>query len=380
MTYIKYHPVNWIDGMRINKDHFIASENALSDKIHRAAGYSLNDINYGILPPFSGIESSLKITTEIDARDILHVRLNTCQAITRGGIFIDIHQASGDQASFNLPILEASVDLQNPQFDNYYLVLTVDPFKRVPAGEADPEENPPRNPFAIPEYKLNLIPPVNINTYQIGVHFLVIGHLKIVEKKAQLTDEYIPPCSQVRSHPALIDLHDRITNFLIMMEKNTLEVIGKIHLKRQKSTLSATVLDFNENLLVFLSHQVSEHKWILIHQPPVYMLESISRFSRLMMNLTESYPHEYKEEMINYYSDWCNLRQGEFEEMLTRALNAVYVHENIKETIIPLLKFMEVISFLYKTLSGLEYIGKPKELGVYIKEEIKTKRPLFTED
>jgi hypothetical protein len=98
------------------------------------------------------------------------------------------------------------------------------------------------------------------------------------------------------------------------------------------------------------------------------------------MNVTDSFPDEYREEMINYYSDWCNLKQGEFEEILKKALAFEYVHENIKETIIPLLKFMDMMSLLYKTLVGLEYIGKPRELGVYIKEEVKTKRPLFTDD
>lgn len=380
MTYLKYHPVNWIDGMRINKDHFIASENALLERIQWGAGSSINNFNYGILPPFDDGETSLKITTEVDARNILHARLNSCKAITRGGILIDILHVSGDHSEYNLPIIETTMDMQKPEFDSYFLVLTVDPFNRVPSGEADPDENPPRNPFVSPEYKLNLIPTVNISTSKLGQHFLVIGIINIVENKAQLTEGYIPPCSNVRSHPALIDLHDQITNFLVNLEKGDLEIIRKIHTKRQKSTLSGSVLDFNEKLLVFLSKQIPEHKWILINMPPVFMLESLAHLARLIMNITESYSHEDKEEMINYFSDWCNLRQGEFEEMLMKTMNIKYIHENIQETIKPTLNFMKVISFLYETLRNLEYIGKPKELGVYIKEEVKTKRTFFAED
>jgi hypothetical protein len=380
MTYSKYLPVNWIDGMRINKDHFIASENALSEQIQWAAGSALSGINYGLLPPFDDMESSLKITSEIDAKDIFHVRINTCKAVTRGGIFIDIYNATGDRAELNLSFTETTLDLQNPSSESYYLVLTVDPFKRIPAGEANPDENPPRNPFVIPEYTLNLVASENADATKLGRHYLVLGVLKISENKPQFVENYIPPCSHVRSHPALIDLHNQITNFIINLEKNSLEIIRKIHTKKQKSTLSNSVLDFNEKLLIALSRLIPEHKWIHLHLPPVYMLESIVHLARLVMNITESYSHENKEEMINYYSDWCNLRQGEFEEMLMKAMNAKYIHENIRETIVPLIKFMEVITFLYETLRGLEYIGKPKELGVYIKEEVKTKRTFFAED
>jgi len=380
MTYSKYLPVNWIDGMRINKDHFIASENALAEQIQWAAGYTLSSINYGLLPPFEDMEDSLKITSEVDAKDIFHVRLNTCKAVTRGGIFIDIYQRSGDRAGLDLSLAEAILDLQKPASDSYYLVLTVDPFKRVPTGEANPDENPPRNPYVIPEYSLNLVVADSADTSKLGRHYLVIGILKIADKKPQFVENYIPPCSQVRSHPALIDLHNQITNFLVNLERNSLEIISKIHTKRQKSTLSASVLDFNEKLLISLSRLIPEHKWIHLYLPPVYMLESIAHLARLIMNVTESCSHENKEEMINYFSDWCNLRQGEFEEMLMNAMNARYIHEDIRETIAPMLKFIEVITFLYDTLRGLEYIGKPKELGVYIKEEVKPKRTFFAED
>jgi hypothetical protein len=308
------------------------------------------------------------------------VRLNTCRAITKGGIFIDIHQRSGDRTGLDLSMAEANLDLQNPSTESYYLVLTVDPFKRVPEGEANPDENPPRNPFVIPEYSLNLVASDNADTSKLGRHYLVIGIIKLADKKPQFVENYIPPCSQIRSHPVLLDLHNQITNFLVNLEKNSLEIIGKIHTKRQKSTLSESVLDFNDKLLISLSRLIPEHKWIHSSLPPVYMLMSIAYLSRLIMNVTESYSHENKEEMINYFSDWCNLRQGEFEDMLMKAMNVKYIHEDIRQTINPLLRFIEVINFLYETLRGLEYIGKPKELGVYIKEEVKPKRSFFAED
>jgi hypothetical protein len=388
MTKSKYLPVNWIDGMRISKDHFIASENAMTERIHQAGVITLNRFNYGLLAPVSDSDISLKITTEIDARNLLHVRLNTCWAVTRGGIFIDISHVTGDQSVFELPLNEATLDIEGAKDDNYYIILTVNPFLRVPAGQADPEENPPRNPYIIPEYKLDIVPAQNITASAIGGNYLVIGHLTVKDKKSELSDSFIPPCTQVRSHPALIDLHDKILHFLTDLERDSLEIISKVYMKRQKSTLSETVLSFNKQLIVFVSQQVSVHKWTMLDLPPVYMLESVSRLSRIIMNITQSYTREYKEEMVNYYSDWCNLRQGEFMEILSGALKVNYLHENIRETITPLMNFIKMISEIYKTMAGLDYIGKLKDVTFAITEkikdeekvELKKKRPSIYQD
>jgi hypothetical protein len=212
------------------------------------------------------------------------------------------------------------------------------------------------------------------------MHFMVLGVVTVKDNQARLIEEYIPPCSSVRSHPALMDFHDKVSSFFNKTEKDIITIIKKIHIKKQQSTLSESVHTLAYQLLNFLSNHILEHKWINIDLPPVITVESVARFTRLMRNTIESMSPEHKEEMINYFSDWCNLRQGEFEELLVTTINHRYDHEDIAISLKEQNKFMEVITELFDTLGGLEYIGKRKETQIFVKEEQKPKRSFLADD
>ena len=38
---IKYNPVNWVDGMKISRNHFVDFENAVHDHLRDATGINL---------------------------------------------------------------------------------------------------------------------------------------------------------------------------------------------------------------------------------------------------------------------------------------------------------------------------------------------------
>ena len=45
----KYHRVNWIDGMKINKNHFIQQDNAGMEATHEAVSLQLSSLRYGLV-------------------------------------------------------------------------------------------------------------------------------------------------------------------------------------------------------------------------------------------------------------------------------------------------------------------------------------------
>ena len=47
--YPKHFPVNWIDGMKINKGHFIAQDNAWTDALQEVGALTTSPIRFGIL-------------------------------------------------------------------------------------------------------------------------------------------------------------------------------------------------------------------------------------------------------------------------------------------------------------------------------------------
>ena len=58
---LKHFPVNWIDGMKINKNHFLQQERAFVDQLKDITSLGLHQNNYGLLPPYFGKGSSIKI-------------------------------------------------------------------------------------------------------------------------------------------------------------------------------------------------------------------------------------------------------------------------------------------------------------------------------
>ena len=73
--------------------------------------------------------------------------------------------------------------------------------------------------------------------------------------------------------------------------------------------------------------------------------------------------------MLNYIQDWSNLKQGEFEEMLVRAIEYKYDHDDISKSINGLAPFVNSISKVFNTLSNLDFIGKKKDRQIFVKEQ-----------
>jgi len=77
-----HHKVNWVDGMKINKNHFIDMENAMVSAQHSSNSNNLTPISFGLLPTLSKDQNSIDMTISIDGQSTIHVDINTCRAIT----------------------------------------------------------------------------------------------------------------------------------------------------------------------------------------------------------------------------------------------------------------------------------------------------------
>src|SRR6478752_4491344 len=147
----KYLAVNWADGMKVNKDHFVSTENFVVDNLRDVAYIHVNQLNFGLLPPLSGSGALLSDYEVIKtATNQLQIRINHCQAITTGGVRISI---MGDGIVENVDVAgldeNEMIDETNNNADNaqkLYVVIVVDPFKRSLHGHPDPEEIPIRHP------------------------------------------------------------------------------------------------------------------------------------------------------------------------------------------------------------------------------------------
>jgi hypothetical protein len=375
---LKYFRVNWENGMNISKEHFVQQDNAFTDSLNDGRAVFLNNKNFGLLPLASQTDSSIKIVFKIDNQRFLKVKIFHCRAVCEGGTRIEILE------NYQLPELE--VDL-SPELDesskagggDYFILLSADPFNRQAYGDLNAEEDPPRYPFSLPTFKVNVIAENQIERSGIHPDSFFIGKLKIESDKPKIYDDYIPPCMRINSHIQLISFADSTEKFFSKLELDLLSIIGKINEKNQDTRLARSVLSLSENLLKYISENHLRLRWEIPDMPPIYIFLYIAAAARVIRNTIDSNTSADKEELLNYFTNWSELKQGDFEKLLVYCINFEYKHYDILFSVEQFTEFIQIISLLFDKLESLAYIGKKKETNIFVKEEQKPKRSFLAD-
>jgi hypothetical protein len=368
----QYLPVNWADGMKINKSHFIAEENAVVYQIAAAAGSWLNDVNYGLLPPGPG-GKALTLFVSMDNQQKVQVRIQHCTAITAGGYYIGFSEDTAVSGkNLQTPLASTPVLLKDLKEKGYYVVLTVNPYKRVPYGAADPGESPARIPYTQPLFSVDLLAAADVTRNKVGSFQLPLGKLIVEDNRVVLDEQYIPPCSSLGSHPELLEIHAAMEQFLAKIETCSVQIVQKILHKKQANDMSSIVHKLCEQTLQFTAIQLAEWKALGLVAPPVQVVSKASALARLVKNVLDCHLGSGKEELINYFTEWCNFSQGELEGAITTLANHTYDHLDISDSVTKVSVFTKILSQLFHQLARLEYIGKRKDSGIFVKEEVIT--------
>jgi hypothetical protein len=376
---IKHFSVNWIDGMKINKNHFIQLENAISDQLRDAIGFNLTNYNYGLLPPAPGMNNSLDLHLDFDQARMIRLKLLECRAITHGGARIEI--VNSQQHKLTMPLDQLSVELNSNELteNEYDIIVTVNPFNHIPTGSPNPEENPPRHPYTIPEYRIQIIPQGQLNDANQWAYHLIVGKMRVVGGEVKLYEDYIPPCSTIGSHSPLLDIYYNLGNILSAIGSNTTKILQKIKSKGQQDSLAQNVLYLSEKIVFFLANEMTPFRLLNPDRPPVFMIIPFIQLAHLTKTALYCMPINEKEELANYFSDWTERSPGAFENIMEDLIAVEYNHMNISAAVKQVKKFADVISTLCEKLSELDYIGKTKPKtkparGILVNEESEDKK------
>ena len=363
---IKYYPINWVDGMKLNKDHFAMSESAMLDAIRDVNNQRVNSYNFGLLLAMPGIDKSLDYTIDIDRTGLLRVDVRNCRAVTLSGARIEIVNIEGQKLHASIGTLNTEFNFLNHNGKNLFVVVSVNPFERDAFGEPDSAEQPPRYPFSIPKYSLDVIPQDQFT--EIGPFHVPIAKLTVQSNSAQIVDTYVPPVCNLLCHPTLTQLYNETDIFLSAIETHTGAILQKIYSKKQTNPLAATAEYLCERMMSYLGANIMAHRYINSEQPPVVMFASITSFARIIKNSLEMLSGSGREEFLNYLTDWdeFNLQQGEFESLLNDLVHLNYDHLDIANSVQRTKKFTAVLMQVFSKLAKLDYIGKKEDPGIIV--------------
>lgn len=372
----KHYRVNWVDGMKIRKQHFIEEQKANTQSLMKGVSSQLNGLNFGLLAPSLQREnSSFKLNIEIENTETIHVKIIRCVATTPGGFLVDIGDESGQPRQFTLDLPD---DLEDHEHEKRYkIVLAVSPFETQEVGDADPEEVPPRRPYVESTYQLGLLPVSTsgeaIKSY--GVQELPIGEITSDGNGIRLNQDYIPPSMAVYSSAQLIDIHTQFYHSLLKLENLCINIIRKIAAKDQDFLLARIVDQISHEILSYLGTTLYQFNSELRYAPPVKMVEHIAGLGRLLRNALDIHQGMGREELINYFIEWCEINQGAFEKVITQVVNHTYDHTSTAEAMDCCSQFLDEIVGLYVKLDKLDYIGRKSEKDIFVKEDKKEEKP-----
>ncbi|MFT3936526.1 MAG: hypothetical protein QM726_23070 [Chitinophagaceae bacterium] len=373
----KYQSVNWTDGMKVNKEHFISTENFVSDSLRDVASVSVNSYNFGLLPPLKGSGAVLSnYAVSKTATNQLQIRVGYCQAITPGGVRISI---TGDGLSNYA--LSKTIDLAtaakstekdgvpNTGTEYFYVVIVANLFERVVSGNPDPEEVPVRQPFTQPYYDIELMHATQVSLDQLGGFHLVIGRIAKTGDDFSKDESFIPPCSSITSNDILLERYKVVGKAMEDVQNLSLQIVQKINYKDQKSQIAQDIKAFCQTILGFSNQHYFYFRNMVHQQPPVFLLNAISSFSSFIHSYLQTLPEKEKEALLNYFFEWSDITPVIFLSKLSSIIEIDYNHYAVGGNMNNIISLLHSVVLILEKLNTLEYIGQHKE-NIVVKEEV----------
>lgn len=370
---IKHFPVNWIDGMKINKNHFIDLQDNIEDLIRDARSLGVNHINYGLLP--TNLTRPFQYSISIDAHKELSVTIKFLKAVTPGGGRIEITDFTGE--------FSERMELHDFDFkeNNYFLLLNIDPFQRIPSGEQNMNEVPPRFPNALPRYFLTSVLETEINQNNIGALQFPLAKFRTSAESYEILTDFIPPCLMVNSHPALLSLFENYESFFKQLEFNAVQISQKIRFRNtteDENIIAKMVFDACEKIKMFAAQHITKNKWVGFDMRPMEVLENNVSLARIIKNTFDSFSGDGKEILFNYFSEWTEISSGDYERLFTDTINVKFNAYDIAPCVSQVSRFIEKVEHLFNILNQLDYIGKKRDAGIFVNENIlRTEKPSY---
>lgn len=355
---IKNFAVNWTDGMKISEKHLIAHDDFLLDTVRDSNSLRCNNFNYGLLPInlAKGADDTIFDVYNTATNDV-QVVIKHCSALTAAGYRIEL-----SDYKTNIKSLIKSVDEKKENIEEaYYILISSNPFDRVPFGNIDPEETPPRHPSTQTKHNIELLSESILKNGSTGGNYLIIGKVNIKDNIAAADQNFIPPCTSIYSHPVLISYYGSFAKSMGNLQQYALAIIQKAVKTNQNTTLATNVKSLCGILIGHFANVYFNYRNIVPQQPPIYMVEVFSSMALHAYNNTQVLATGELEEMLNYSFEWSEIAPHTLLNQLSAVAEINYDHNNCGEHLFEIQRLLMSIEIIFSKLSSLDYIGQRKE-------------------
>lgn len=363
---IKHLAVNWVDGMKISQKHFIHQENFIIDSIRDASSVGCSKFNYGILPLAPSLSGKSMFDIFNTTSNDVQLTIKQCNAITPAGYRIDI---TNMQINVKSLVSDAEKD-GSLKDDQYYILINVNPFEKVPFGDVDPDEVPPRHPNTIAKYHVDILPSNSFNKDHSGGNYLIVGRVNVVNNVARADNHFIPPCTSMHSHQILIEAYNKFASNLANMQHYAAQIIQKNNFKDQNTVLTNNIKSLCNVVMDHYALSYFQYRNIIPQLPPIYFIDVFAKQALLLYNIIKTLPTLEMEEMLNYSYEWSEIPPHQLLSQLSTVIELNYNHNQCGEYLESINNLLLSLENMLEKLSRLEFIGQRKENIIVNEKEV----------
>ncbi len=365
---VKHFAVNWVDGMKVSREHFTQQEDFMLDALRDTASLPLNAFNYGLLPAADPYDKHTLYEIRSTATNDAQLIIRKCAAITMAG-----HRVEIADYEKNLREISARQQADSGEADGeFYILASVNPFDKIPFGDIDSEEIPPRHPFTRSNYRIELVETAVLHSSFSGGNYLVLGKVDIRSGIARIDPHYIPPCTSVESHPRLVEYYETYSGIWSNLRQYCFRILQKAAHQNQNNTLAENVKTMCRSLVGHLSENYFRFRNMVPSQPPVYLINIYSQLALRLYNDTQMMVPAELEEMLNYSLEWSEVAPHTILKQLTSVAEIQYTHHDSGEIFSNILLLLKSLEQIMGKLSELEYIGQRKENIIVNEQAVRT--------
>lgn len=365
---IKHYAVNWVDGMKISKDHLVQQEDFMIDSIRDSNSIQINSYNFGLLPINDKFGDKTIYELQSTATNDAQLIIKKCTAVTLAGYRIELFD-------YKVNIRNLAKNMTQDQEDvdgQFYILASVNPFDHISFGEIDADEIPPRHPFTKPNYRIELVDVSILNSSYSGGNYLVLGKVAMKSGMAQIDANFIPPCSSVDSHPKLVEYYNSYSNSLSNLRQYAFKIIQKTAHKNQNITLADNVKTLCRTIVNNIGQNYFQFKNLATEQPPIFLINIFSQLALQLYNDTQLMVQAELEEMLNYSLEWSEITPHSLLNQLTLSAEINYDHHNTGEYFFNINQMLKSLELIFGKLSELDYIGQKKENIIVNEQEVRS--------
>lgn len=230
-------------------------------------------------------------------------------------------------------------------------------------------------------YFLTSVIESEVNQNNIGALQFPLAKFKTSANNYEILTDFIPPSLTINSHPTLITLFENYESFFKQLEFNSVQISQKIRFRNStedENLIANMVFEACEKILSYVAQNITRSKWVNFSMKPMEVLENTVSLARIIKNSFDSFSGDGKEMLFNYFSEWTEISSGDYERLFSETINTKYKAYDIEPTVNQVNTFISKIDYLFTILNQLDYIGKKRDTGIFVNENIvRNEKPSF---